>query len=252
MEKVNALAFIGKSHFEFDVVYNDDVLYAAGSPITPDKILKLCFKEFCSAPKEAPVEVVQEIEAEVEISQPEEPVVDLKKATNAERTNVLNSEIDEKPDGLQFDRGEAEIFSSLCTDIAKVMKYHEEALELIKISSYYLKVGRLQFVPEEESEPDFFAKMIEASANKLENMGFAKEVVEGVRNAREIYQSDNILDKEFVIPYSHIISVVLSYTLLMEKHNDKNMCLDIMRKNGVQYFNVFVLHKFINYMRSSA
>ena len=248
MEKVNALTFVGKSHFEFDVVCNNEILHTKDSPITPDIILKLCFKELYTGIEQTLPEIPPEIEV------PPQPKEKESIKSQYEKIDLVfnkKAEAEQKSKPLVFNEKDAEEFSAKCITVAKLMKFPKEALDGLEKAAYYLESGRAGFSEEDAKEPDFCSKVIEASIKKVEAMGFSRTISEGIRNSRKIYAPDFVLDKDCPIPYSHIISMVISYCKLMEKYNDKAVCIDILRKKGVQYFDVFVLHKFINYMRTS-
>ncbi len=182
-------------------------------------------------------------------------ITDLKESPNTDFNisdlDICVSESEQRTNDLTFDKEKAEKFSNFCVNIAKMMNYHKEALEEIKIAAYYLKIGGEELTPEDVEQPDFYSKMVAASAKKVEKMDFAKDVVYGIRDSRKAYVSNDILDKSSIVPYSHIISLAFSYAKLLETYNNKEACLNILRKQGVQYFNIFVLHRFINYMRKN-
>jgi hypothetical protein len=161
-------------------------------------------------------------------------------------------ELDERPDRIVFNKGDAADFADLCVNIARIMGGNsKESLEAMKNAAYNLKIGCSDFTAEEAAQPDFFKKLIVASANKAEKLGFGSDVISEIENSRTRYASNNVLDGSFAVPHSHIISIVLSYEILMEKYKNKIACLDILRKHGGNYFNIFVLHKFISYMRAN-
>ena len=213
-----------------DIIAEKNVKIAEGKIVAVGKYFGVMITKLMGEEDDRQSESFEEESEEIEIAQSESPVKD------------------QKPGKLTFN---TEKFVGLCMNVAKMMQYNEQEMEILKTSAQYLYAECVNFAAKNAEKPDFFSKVIAAGIKKAEEKGLGSEVVNSIKYCRQIYTSDHNIDESFITPYSHILSLAISYDRLMAKYNDKGACLDILRKNGVNYFNVFVLHRFINYMRNS-
>ncbi len=285
MEKLYALDLLKKETFDGEVIDKDkNVLYPQDSPITKDIISILYFKECYMVNKNIPKEEI-DIEAINEQAQEaieqvnkveeekEEPIV--QKQNDAQEDNLVQDgvnsesegeepqivqapqqeifeeqeEIKEEPqkkeiifDSSKFDEVHADSVVELSVKIARLLMLKIDDTEIVKKVAYYHDIKNalsddsdnavVEYLTQNKDIPEIIAREVVVVHKKFDT-------------------SDFFLNKDFrnEFPPSNIVSIANAYVNFALKGKSKEEILLTMLRIGGARYNIFILHKFIDFMR---
>lgn len=256
MIKICSLDFLNRDVFDADVKTQDGaVLYSAGTPITPEVILKLYFKDiyvdngYFDEAIEVEKEVVAVIDTEAEalssvktsggskgphsISTPvgKEKVssgpipAGIDKFDSAsvsaekEKTNVKLPEeekVDAGPLPLEFDEVKAKRVAEYATKLARLINMPEAKIKELEQAAYYCNIGRKMFTEADLSDPKFKKKQAEASYNiLLHEMDFPEIIAEVAKDYLKKYESS-----EFKLIKNELFRVPYAHIVAIANYYD--------------------------------
>lgn len=258
MIKICSLDLINKETFEADILTADGrVLYHATDKITPDKILKLYFKDIYINKPSIDEIIPKPIKKEVII---EEKEAELIKQINEVSPAIINDAKDESGvfnkitkltsnDLLEFDEQEAKFVAESSIKIAKMLAFSSSEIEKLEKAAYYHNIGRTRFKQSDLSRKEFRKDQALAGYDILLNeKGLPQKIAETAKLYINKYDSSSFSLNE-PIPYYHIVAIANYYYSSIKKGDSREKVLAKMLKIGGNKFNIFVLHKFINLMR---
>lgn len=203
------------------------VLASAEEKTTPEKLLKLYFKEiYIEKPLKTETDILDEESTENQLAE-------------------LSEEIfEQNDDPLIFDEEEGKKIAEECVLLGKELDFPEKKLKELEHAGLYHKIGYTQFKNSDLKSKDFKKKMAAAGYEILLNeMNTESTIAEAVRDWVKNYSAEDFNLKD-EIPCAHIIKIVSSYNKLEKKMGSEN-ALDEMLRIGSNSFNPFVLHKFV-------
>lgn len=284
MIKICSLDFINKETFEADIMTADGrVLFYSTDVITPEKILKLYFKDIYTekplverivkSKEPAGEQLLKELNsitpvnetAEAETAGPKLAEIDDDAAAvakakakaleyaaaTATAEKPAEVEYDDSGDPLEFDEEEAKRVVEHSLAIAKELKFSEDRLKELEQAAYYHNIGVTKFTKGDLAQKDFRQRQALAGYEILKDeKKLSKSIAETAKYCVDNYNgySFKLTDE---IPYYHIVAIASYYDRLINHGFTKSDALAKMLRLGGNKFNVHVLHRFNNIMKDT-
>lgn len=154
---------------------------------------------------------------------------------------------DEVP--LKFNEAQAKKIVESSLAIGKLMNYSAKELKELEQVAYYSNIGVDKLKHGDVSKKSFRKMKAFASYQKLIDEGIVPtEIADIVKYTASEYESD-AFPLNSKIPYHQVVAITGYYEDMLLQGKEKDKVLLKMLQLGGNQFNVFVLHKFINYMR---
>lgn len=284
MIKICSLDFLNREVFDTDVMLEDGkVVVKSGSKVTPALLLKLYFQDIytqqdlCEIDKNEALFNQQE---KIRIQQEEKELLQktleekqLKKeseekipheftpveqaAEERKKYGQIESQEEKEKESsplLVFDEERAARIAKYAVMLGKSINMEQGNLNELEKAAFYHDIGRKKLREEDLGKKDFKRKVANLSYDIMtKEMNLPEQVAEVAHFYLDSYESKDFkLDKQhgFVVPYSHIISIVVCYDNLLAEFSKDETLLKMLQMGGNR-FNIFVLHRFINIMRNS-
>lgn len=154
---------------------------------------------------------------------------------------------DEVP--LKFSEAQAKNIVESSLAMGKMLNYSAKELKELEQVAYYSNIGIGKLKQGDINKKSFRKMKAFASYQKLIDEGtVSTDIADIVKYTANEYESD-AFPLASKIPYHHVVAITGYYEDMLLKGKSKNEILLKMLELGGNHFNVFVLHKFINYMK---
>lgn len=223
MKKVNVLDFLNQKEFDVDLFSEGgEKICSADEKITPEILLKLYFQNIC----------VEESSSQL----------------------LKNQIINEVVEFVPFDKKEAEKVTEYSLLIGKLLNFSPEKLKELEQAAYNHNIGVIKIKTEDQDKENYKTRRADLGYKYIyEELKLPDEIAEVARLYGKRYNCNEfelITQNKKNMPYYHIVSIANFYYNYSSNGSTLEETLKKMIRIGNKKFNTFILHKFINKMRT--